>query len=136
MKQGRFLRPQLIFKSGTEQTPKEFYDRDCDPVTGTMTSKHPVVGKAEMAEYRAYTIGIDGHIVGFEALVCADDVEAINGAKRLVDGHDIELWNGARFIIRLSRSTEQRRRQILRLPRASNGKVVDSQGFMLDPEDD
>jgi hypothetical protein len=71
-----------------------------------MTSKHPVVRKAGMAEYRAYTIGIDGHIVGFEALVCADDVEAINDAKRLVDGHDIELWSGVRLVIRLNRKTD------------------------------
>jgi hypothetical protein len=71
-----------------------------------MPSKHPVVGKAGMAECRAYTVGIDGHIVGFEALVCADDVEAINDAKRLVDGHDIELWSGVRLVIRLNRKTD------------------------------
>ena len=65
-----------------------------------------VVGKAEMAEYRAHTIGIDGHIVGFEALVCADDVEAINKAKRLVDGLDIELRSGVRLVIRLNRKTD------------------------------
>ena len=59
-----------------------------------------------MAEYRAYTVGIDGHFVGFEALVCADDVEAINEANRLVDGHDIELWSGVRLVIRLNRTTE------------------------------
>jgi hypothetical protein len=59
-----------------------------------------------MAEYRAYTVGIDGHFVGFEALVCADDVEAINEAKRLVDGHDIELWSGVRLVIRLNRKTD------------------------------
>jgi hypothetical protein len=50
-----------------------------------------------MAEYRAYTVGIDGHFVGYQPLVCADDAEAITKAKRLVDGHDIELWNGARL---------------------------------------
>ena len=43
-----------------------------------------------MAEYRAYAVGIDGHFVSFEALVCVDDVEAIDKAKRLIDGHDIE----------------------------------------------
>jgi hypothetical protein len=59
-----------------------------------------------MAEYRAYTVGIDGHFVGFEALVCADDAEAINKAKRLVDGHDIELWSGVRLVIRLNRKTD------------------------------
>jgi hypothetical protein len=55
-----------------------------------------------MAEYRAYTVGRDGHFVDAEPLVCADDAEAIEKAKRLVDGHDIELWNGARLVIRLS----------------------------------
>jgi hypothetical protein len=59
-----------------------------------------------MVEYRAYTIGIEGHVVGFKALVCADDAEAINQAKRLVDEHDIELWSGARFVIRLTRATD------------------------------
>jgi hypothetical protein len=53
-------------------------------------------------EYRAYTVGTDGHFIGFEPLVCADDGEAIDRAKRLVDGHDIELWNGPRFLMRLS----------------------------------
>jgi hypothetical protein len=56
-----------------------------------------------MAEYRAYTVGIDGHFVGYQPLVCADDAEAITKAKRLVDGHDIELWNGARLVIRLNK---------------------------------
>jgi hypothetical protein len=65
-----------------------------------------VVGKVGMVEYRAYTIGIEGHVVGFKALVCADDAEAINQAKRLVDEHDIELWSGARFVIRLTRATD------------------------------
>jgi hypothetical protein len=37
-------------------------------------------------------VGIDGHFVGYEPLVCADDVEAIIKAKRLVDGHEVELW--------------------------------------------
>ena len=59
-----------------------------------------------MEQYRAYTIGIDGHIVGFEALVCADDVEAINEAKCLVVGHDIELWSGVRLVIRINRKTD------------------------------
>jgi hypothetical protein len=54
-----------------------------------------------VAEYRAYGVGRDGHFNGFEPLICADDAEAIAKAKRLVDGHDIELWSGARLVIRL-----------------------------------
>lgn len=57
-----------------------------------------------MAEYRAYTVGIDGHFVGYQPLVCADDAEAITKARRLVDGHDIELWSGSRLVVRLGKS--------------------------------
>jgi hypothetical protein len=32
---------------------------------------------------------------------CADDEEAIEAARRLVDGHDIELWQAKRRVIRL-----------------------------------
>jgi hypothetical protein len=37
-----------------------------------------------MADYRAYFVGDDEHIIGFEPLVCADDGEAVEKAKRLV----------------------------------------------------
>jgi len=44
-----------------------------------------------MAEYRAYLIGSDGHFCDAVDLVCADDTEAIEKAKQLVNGHDVEL---------------------------------------------
>jgi hypothetical protein len=55
-----------------------------------------------MVDYRAYTVGADGHFIGFEPMICADDVEAIEKAKQLVDGHDVGLWSGARLVIRIS----------------------------------
>lgn len=55
-----------------------------------------------MAEYRAYIIGDDGHFISFRAFVCDTDDDATVWAKQLVDGHDIELWNGERRVIRLS----------------------------------
>jgi hypothetical protein len=62
-----------------------------------------------MAEYRAFTVGRDGHFEGCEPLICADDAEAIEQAKRLVLLHDIELWTGDRMVIRLkaSKATNQ-----------------------------
>jgi hypothetical protein len=59
-----------------------------------------------MAEYRVYTLGTDDHFIGLEAMICADDLEAIDKAKRLVDGHDVELWSGDRFVIRLNGTTQ------------------------------
>jgi hypothetical protein len=55
-----------------------------------------------VADYRAYTVGLDGHFTGYEPLVCADDAEAIERAKRLVAGRDVELWSGARLVVRFS----------------------------------
>lgn len=43
-----------------------------------------------MKDYRAFTIGQDGHISGAEGF--ADDEEALQKARRLVDGHDVEIW--------------------------------------------
>ena len=59
-----------------------------------------------MAEYRAYKVGPDGHFTGYEPLVCGSDSEATEKARQLVDGHDVELWSGARFVIRLSHKPE------------------------------
>jgi hypothetical protein len=54
-----------------------------------------------MPEYRAYVVGSDGHFIGVKPLVCANDEEATENAKGLVDSYDIELWSGERFVIRL-----------------------------------
>jgi hypothetical protein len=55
-----------------------------------------------MADYRAYSVGLDGHLIKFDAIVCANDAAAIEKAKRFVDGHDIELWCGERLVTRIS----------------------------------
>ena len=51
-----------------------------------------------MAYYRAYLMGQDGHIVKAIQLDCADDAAAMESAKQLVDGHDVELWQLGRKI--------------------------------------
>jgi hypothetical protein len=55
-----------------------------------------------MSDYRAYRIGEDGHVASFRAFVCDSDADATVWAKQLVDGHDVELWSGDRFVIRLN----------------------------------
>jgi hypothetical protein len=59
-----------------------------------------------MIEYRAYTVGFDGHFIGLKELMCADDREAAEIARRLIDGHDIELWCGDRVVIQIVREPE------------------------------
>ncbi len=51
-----------------------------------------------MQEYRVYIMGSDGHVQERVDLLCNDDGEAIEQAKQLVDGHDVELWQLGRQI--------------------------------------
>jgi hypothetical protein len=60
-------------------------------VTGPAASKL-------MPEYRAFIVGVDGHFIGFEPLVCADDEAAIERVKRLSTHDAIELWSGLRLV--------------------------------------
>jgi hypothetical protein len=60
-----------------------------------------------MTDYRAYTVGNDGHFIGHRAFMCENDSDATEWAKQLVDGHDVELWSADRFVIRLVRKVEQ-----------------------------
>ena len=56
-----------------------------------------------MADYRVYVIGRDGHFVKSIHLDCADDKAAIESAKQLIDGADIELWQRDRKIATFDR---------------------------------
>jgi hypothetical protein len=51
-----------------------------------------------MPEYRAYLISSNGRIQQRIELVCEDETTAKERAKQLVDGHDVELWQGIRKI--------------------------------------
>ena len=60
------------------------------------------------AASRSVTNGFfDGHFIGFQPLVCADDTEATEMANRLVDGHDVELWTGSRCVIVLQHTSDE-----------------------------
>jgi hypothetical protein len=59
-----------------------------------------------MAEYRAYVIGKDGHFNEAVPMVCSDDAEAIEKAKQLVNGHDVELWQCDRMVATLNHKPE------------------------------
>jgi len=66
-----------------------------------MLTQPPSQIARRMREYRAYFVGEDGHFMGFEPLICRDDGEALAKARRLLDIHDIEVWNCERFVLKL-----------------------------------
>lgn len=45
-----------------------------------------------MQQYRAYIMGLDGHIELQLVLMCKDEAEAKKRARHLADGRDVELW--------------------------------------------
>jgi len=51
-----------------------------------------------MPEYRACLIGSDGHFDDAVHLNCANDDKAIQYAKALADGYDVELWQLDRLV--------------------------------------
>jgi hypothetical protein len=56
----------------------------------------------QMPAYRLYDIKDANKIASPPAVVeCASDVEAIEKAKTVLNGLDIEIWNGARLVTRL-----------------------------------
>jgi hypothetical protein len=59
-----------------------------------------------MQHYRVYVIGLDGHFIRSIDLSCADDDAAIEAAKQLMDGHDLELWQRDRKIARFDSKPE------------------------------
>lgn len=54
-----------------------------------------------MAEYRAYAIGTDGHIVKSIPLMCDDDNQAVKEAREALEKQAIEIWSGERLVARL-----------------------------------
>jgi hypothetical protein len=65
-------------------------------------------GAMMMRDYRAYILRTDGHrflrVAGF-ASDQPDDLTAMKAAERLVDGHDVELWDCARLVARIDHET-------------------------------
>lgn len=54
-----------------------------------------------MADYRLY--GLDGvnKVASGEWFDAENDLSAIEVAKKMMDGHDCELWQGRRFVTRI-----------------------------------
>ena len=62
----------------------------------------PRMGGAAMAEYRFYPIQKDGHLLGPPRIMdLSDNDAAIKAAKGLTDERPLEIWQGARKVVRV-----------------------------------
>jgi hypothetical protein len=55
-------------------------------------------GHARMQDYRAYIVDRDGHFHSSTVIEAPDDQAAVEAAKPLVDGHDVEVWQRDRRV--------------------------------------
>jgi hypothetical protein len=61
--------------------------------------------EAIMPDYRAYPVDANGHVLGVAVVItCDSDEEAVEKTHPIVNGHDVELWDGARFVVRIGTS--------------------------------
>ncbi|WP_454630093.1 hypothetical protein [Bradyrhizobium cenepequi] len=60
-----------------------------------------------MAVYHAYIVGLHGRSIGVVQIDCADDDAAIKSAMRLVDSHDVEVWQTDRPVARFDAPSKQ-----------------------------
>jgi hypothetical protein len=55
-----------------------------------------------MQEYKIYCIGIDGCIERREDIHASDDLAALEQAQKICGPHEVEVWEGARFVTRVA----------------------------------
>ena len=55
-----------------------------------------------MPQYRIYTFREDGHFSTVQRIECADETQAVQKARQLVEGEDGELWRGEHLIARFT----------------------------------
>jgi hypothetical protein len=60
-----------------------------------------------MTIYHAYIVGRHDRPIGVIRMDCTDDESAITTAGRVVDSHDIELWQSDRPIARFDARSKQ-----------------------------
>ena len=61
-----------------------------------------MTGAGRLAYYRLYFLDRDDHIRHAVSLECEDDAQAIELARGHADGRTLELWQGARRVVRLA----------------------------------
>lgn len=60
-----------------------------------------------MSAYRALIVGLHDRAIGVVQMDCIDDESAIASARKLVDDHDVELWQIDRPVARIDARSKQ-----------------------------
>ena len=63
--------------------------------------------EVKLTTYRAYIVGPHSRSIGVVNMDCSDDDAAVTSASRLVDRHDIELWQMDRPVARFDAGSKQ-----------------------------
>ena len=89
------------------------------------------------ADYRAYTVGLDGRLIGFEPLICADDAETIEKAWSVTGRLSFGTGHASLFVSSPNKSRSKMQLQsILTCPKCSHQAVetmaTDSCQFFYD----
>jgi len=54
-----------------------------------------------MGDYKLYCVGEDGHILKRHDFDGANDLAALNEARKICGPHEIEVWERGRFVARI-----------------------------------
>ena len=102
-----FLPMDSIYRQAhIETSPAEAHPRSL--VTERPVALPPVLcmGVTVVPEYRIVFLDPDSYIAQPPKIVeCTDDQGAIKKARQFIDGHDIELWEKDRCIVRFARTS-------------------------------
>jgi hypothetical protein len=63
-------------------------------------------------------VGEDGHFIGYEPMVCANDNEATEKAKRLSHGGPVELWSRPYLVAQLAAA------EMATMPSHTKGRMI------------
>ena len=58
-----------------------------------------------MGDYRAFVLDSNDHIIKRHDFVADNDSAALEIARKYIDGHDVEVWQGQAFVRRLKHET-------------------------------
>jgi hypothetical protein len=74
-------------------------------------------------DYRIHKLDAQGHVTGPAlVLICNQDADVIRKVESLVDGHDVEIMEGARVVTRLRSGVAYPNQG--RVPTPSNGPNI------------